>query len=586
VHLLGEGGMGAVWKAENVLVRKSVALKLMHGQYAHNESVLARFRNEATAAGRIGNDHICDILDFGKSRIGPYIVMELLQGRSLAEFVAPGPIDAGLAVLIARQALEGLEAAHRAGIIHRDLKPENIFLHEPVPGRLLVKLMDFGISKFSEGALGKTGVGVLMGTPEYMSPEQAEGAAQVDVSSDIWAMGAILYRALTGRDAFLGPTLAATLVAVSTRDPEPIQAVAPHVPEGLAAVVMRCLAKDRKNRYDSAQALSQALLPFETMGSHVAMPRPTEPSSAPGPASMPTPSPTPAREQLGSVDTVMVASGSHTPTQAPADEGAPATADTSWTLGEDGGRERPSSTLSGGRSSFWIVAIVVVLGGVAAAITWMPRSERATTSSGTNTEGTGALAGRLSGTSTRTGSAKAASAHGPGVSAGSSRTDTEAGTASNAAAATLGHAPTTTAAGESGATTTRLDTTAASGQTGTARDDEPDTDGKHKPGTSRRVRVENAKVHRAGGLYTPRVQPGPVGFPQARRHCSRLKRERFAGLSAWRLARASEIARFRDAVAKTLYWTRSGTTYNLFRRTETSARSGTTARPICVSPRK
>jgi serine/threonine protein kinase len=150
MHLLGEGGMGAVWRAENVLVRKSVAIKLMHGQYARDERTMERFRNEATAAGRIGNDHICDILDLGRSQLGPYIVMELMQGRSLAELIEPGRIDPGLAVLIVRQALVGLEAAHRANIIHRDLKPENLFLHEPAPGRLMVKLMDFGISKFVE----------------------------------------------------------------------------------------------------------------------------------------------------------------------------------------------------------------------------------------------------------------------------------------------------------------------------------------------------------------------------------------------------------------------------------------------------
>src|SRR5690606_31601292 len=117
-----------------------------------DEGVLARFRNEATAAGRIGSDHICDILDLGKSDLGPYIVMELMNGKDFATLLQhQGRIDPGLAVLVVRQALKGLAAAHAVGIVHRDLKPENIFLHEPKPGKLLVKLMDFGISKFTEG---------------------------------------------------------------------------------------------------------------------------------------------------------------------------------------------------------------------------------------------------------------------------------------------------------------------------------------------------------------------------------------------------------------------------------------------------
>ena len=171
VKMLGEGGMGAVWRAENILVKKHVAIKLMHVQFSRDEGVLARFRNEATAAGRIGSKHICDILDLGRSQLGPYIVMEMLQGSDFADFIVKrqGRVEPGVSVMIVRQALIGLAAAHGKGIVHRDLKPENIFLHEPEPGRLLVKLMDFGISKFTEGEnAGKTGMGVLMGTHEYM----------------------------------------------------------------------------------------------------------------------------------------------------------------------------------------------------------------------------------------------------------------------------------------------------------------------------------------------------------------------------------------------------------------------------------
>ncbi|HWB79342.1 MAG TPA: serine/threonine-protein kinase, partial [Nannocystaceae bacterium] len=266
VKQLGEGGMGAVWMAENTLVRKRVAIKLMHIQFSRDEGVLARFRNEATAAGRIGNKHICDILDLGRSPLGPYIVMEMLNGSDFADFIVKkhGQVPPGVIVMVVRQALIGLAAAHDAGIVHRDLKPENIFLHEPEQGRLQVKLMDFGISKFTQGEnAGKTGMGVLMGTPEYMSPEQTEGAAQTDARTDIWAMGVILYWALAGRNPFVGATMAATLINVAAKEPPPIQTLAGHIAPGLAEVIARCLRKNPLERWPSAQALSDALEPFE-----------------------------------------------------------------------------------------------------------------------------------------------------------------------------------------------------------------------------------------------------------------------------------------------------------------------------------
>ena len=271
VTQLGEGGMGAVWKATNVLVKKTVAIKLMHVQFSRDEGVLARFRNEATAAGRIGSKYICDILDLGKSTLGPYIVMEMLKGQDLAQFVqSNAPVDHGTVVMVVRQALEGLGAAHEAGIVHRDLKPENIFLHQPEPGQLLVKLMDFGISKFTEGnEAGKTGMGVLMGTPEYMSPEQTEGAAQVDLRTDIWAMGVILYWALTGRNPFMGPTMAATLMNVSMREAPSLAQANPNLPADLVATVEKCMSKVPEERWNSCAELSAALAPYENLqGGH------------------------------------------------------------------------------------------------------------------------------------------------------------------------------------------------------------------------------------------------------------------------------------------------------------------------------
>ncbi len=267
VRMLGEGGMSTVWMAENVRVRKHVAIKLMHPEYARNPRTLQRFQNEATAAGRIGNPHICDILDFGESPLGPYMVMEMLKGQAFADLLeSQGRIDPPLAVLIIREALKGLGAAHAAGIIHRDLKPENVFLHEPEPGRMLVKLVDFGISKFTEDAGsggGRTAANVIMGTPEYMAPEQAAGAANVDARTDIWAIGVMLYRALAGIEPFKGKTMAALLVALSTENPAPLTNYVPDLPPGLVAVIERCLRKRPDERFATTTELYEALAPYQ-----------------------------------------------------------------------------------------------------------------------------------------------------------------------------------------------------------------------------------------------------------------------------------------------------------------------------------
>jgi serine/threonine protein kinase len=194
---IGDGGMASVWQATNIRVARTVAIKLMHARFAGDPELLARFRNEAAAAGKIGSEHICDVLDFGESPIGPYIVMELLDGCSLAELIHQHrKLDPGLAVWIVRQALAGLAAAHRAGIVHRDLKPENIHLCRAIRGQWTVKLVDFGISKFAQDP--NTAAGATLGTPHYMAPEQIQGAAKVDARADLWSIGVILYEASPG----------------------------------------------------------------------------------------------------------------------------------------------------------------------------------------------------------------------------------------------------------------------------------------------------------------------------------------------------------------------------------------------------
>jgi len=397
VKQLGEGGMGAVWKAENVLVKKTVAIKLMHVQFSKDEGVLSRFRNEATAAGRIGSKHICDILDLGRSQLGPYIVMEMLQGADFAQFMQQrSPVDPGTVVMVMRQALEGLQAAHAAGIVHRDLKPENIFLHEPEPGQLLVKLMDFGISKFTEGEMaGKTGMGVLMGTPEYMSPEQTEGAAQADHRTDIWAMGVILYWALAGRNPFMGATMASTLINVTTREPTPITQAVPGIDPGLAAVVERCIKKNPAERFDSSAEMSAALEPFENLqggffvpflsksgstgrGTSAPASAPTPPPGATvassGPPPMRPPSAPPAAAGMAppsssaSEDVMVMGAGvaGAGPTFSSELSGAPAGAQPTIAGGGDWGAigdeldSRPDSNMSSGKGGMLVIALVAL----------------------------------------------------------------------------------------------------------------------------------------------------------------------------------------------------------------------------------
>ncbi len=288
-QLLGEGSFGLVWDARNIDTQKEVAIKSLRAEVVSNPAVLARFLWEATAAGRIHNPHVCDVLDLVKSSVhGPYIVLERLFGRPLEALIQQqGRLTPETAVQLLRQALIGLEAVHRAGIVHRDIKPENIFLHEPGDGHLVVKLLDFGISKFSvEGRKAMTAMNLFMGTPAYTSPEQARGAAQVDLRTDIWAIGAILYKALSGVGPFDGPDLPSMLTAILHTPHPPLAQVAPQVPEGLAAVVDRCLRKDREQRYASCAELSAALAPFEglafarTAFASPQGPSPPEPSGA------------------------------------------------------------------------------------------------------------------------------------------------------------------------------------------------------------------------------------------------------------------------------------------------------------------
>ncbi|KIG18718.1 serine/threonine protein kinase [Enhygromyxa salina] len=264
---LGSGGMATVYLAVNERVDREVAIKFLRPEVGRDPEAVARFRSEAKAAGRIGSRHICEILDLGDSPIGPYIVMERLRGIDLAALIRrQGRLRPGYAVRVVRHTLEGLAAAHAAGIVHRDLKPANIFLHRTESGDTVVKLMDFGVSKFLDGTgEAQTGSGILLGTPEYMAPEQLEGANKLGPSSDLWAIGAILYRAITGHQVFSGPTLVAVIRSMALDEVTALSQLVEGVPAELEAIIHRCLQRDIAARFQTAEELSEALEPFETL---------------------------------------------------------------------------------------------------------------------------------------------------------------------------------------------------------------------------------------------------------------------------------------------------------------------------------
>jgi eukaryotic-like serine/threonine-protein kinase len=270
-RLLGEGGMGWVVEATHLQLEQRVALKFMHATRAGDSSeAIARFLREARAAARIQSEHVARVSDFGTLDNGaPYLVMEYLEGQDLESLLrARGALPTELVVDYAMQACEGLAEAHAAGIVHRDLKPANLFLARRVDGSVRVKLLDFGISKLAApGGMAEaamTNTQSLMGSPLYMAPEQMRSSKNVDSRADIWSMGVILYEMLGGRPPFDAETLPAVCARIMTESPPPLRTVKPGVPPALDAVVMRCLEREPKQRFQDVAALARALSPLGT----------------------------------------------------------------------------------------------------------------------------------------------------------------------------------------------------------------------------------------------------------------------------------------------------------------------------------
>jgi serine/threonine protein kinase len=262
--LLGRGGMGAVFLASHLrLAGKRVAIKILHTEI-EGADIIARFKREAEIAAKLNHPNIVGVVDYNVAPDGmPYLVLDYLEGETLAERIARGPVPLDQVVSIVRQIGSALAAAHRAGIVHRDLKPQNIFLvPTEVDGRVveIAKVLDFGISKIRGSQTVKTQDSALLGTPQYMAPEQATGQhASVDERTDVFALGAIVYEMLSGEAAFAGASIPEVVFKVVYEQPPPLVSRAPSVPPAVEAAVSQAMAKQSDQRFATVTAFVEAV---------------------------------------------------------------------------------------------------------------------------------------------------------------------------------------------------------------------------------------------------------------------------------------------------------------------------------------
>jgi serine/threonine protein kinase len=274
-RLLGQGGMGAVYEAEHRLMERTVALKVIHHQFTADAGAVERFRREVKAAARLHHPNIVTAYDADQAGDTHFLVMEFVPGQSLAARLRDGgPLPIREACDYARQAALGLQYAHEKGMVHRDVKPDNLMLSD---GR--VKILDFGLARFAqeraadaaaqaptvagEAPPGQlTAVGAVMGTPDYIAPEQAGNAHAADGRADIYSLGCTLYQMLTGRVPYPDGTALDKIVKHTTDEPAPLAALRPDVPAALAAVVRRMMARAPADRYPTPADAAAALEPF------------------------------------------------------------------------------------------------------------------------------------------------------------------------------------------------------------------------------------------------------------------------------------------------------------------------------------
>jgi hypothetical protein len=266
-RVLGEGGMGRVYEARHTRIgSKRFAIKMLHPEYTRQPDVMSRFQREAEAAATIKSPYVMGVYDVDRTADGrPYMVGEFLEGIEFAERLEQlGKMSVPDAVRVVRQVCKALVAAHKEGIVHRDMKPENVFLtgDDTLP---VARVLDFGISKVGDnGKSGLTKTGMIMGTPSYMAPEQARGE-RVDHRVDVYAVGAVLYTALTGQRPFDKVDPTATLTAVLIEEPPPPRSLEPSIPEALEMVIQKAMSKEPSGRYQTMAELDAALAPWDTL---------------------------------------------------------------------------------------------------------------------------------------------------------------------------------------------------------------------------------------------------------------------------------------------------------------------------------
>jgi serine/threonine protein kinase len=264
IRRLGEGSAGQVWEAENKLVARRVAVKILRDDLARDVETRGRFMAEARAAGRIRHPNVVDVFDLGLTETGvPFMVMELCDGETLdMTLEARGAMGASYACDLLCQILAALESAHEIGIVHRDLKPGNVMVMHPRPDRPMAKVLDFGIAQGVHDTRPKPDErGRVFGTPSYMAPEQITGEP-VDQRADLYSVGAIAYELLSGRPPFTGSSPELVLASVLSRPPKPLRAFVAELPEELEALVKRALEKDPADRPESARAFARELSVF------------------------------------------------------------------------------------------------------------------------------------------------------------------------------------------------------------------------------------------------------------------------------------------------------------------------------------